>query len=98
MNRDAFDMSVSPTTNLLNPPPEPDIPIGICTSGLETLNSSATATVTGKTVEEPSISIVPDSFSSEGAAGAATESSSSLPQAANSPILRIAKLRISHLI
>ena len=52
-------MSVSPTVNCLNPPPLPEIPTLTSTSGATLLNSSATASVIGATVLEPSISIVP---------------------------------------
>ncbi|MFL2689733.1 MAG: hypothetical protein ACJ0GJ_05315 [Candidatus Actinomarina sp.] len=43
----------------MNPPPVPDTPTDISTPGLTAVNSSATACVIGKTVEDPSISIDP---------------------------------------
>ena len=59
MGREAFEMSVSPTVNLLKPPPVPETPTFTRTLVLIFPNSSATASETGKTVLEPSISIVP---------------------------------------
>ena len=59
MGLEASEMSVSPTTNLLKPPPLPEIPTFTRTSGATPLKSSATASVIGATVLEPSISIVP---------------------------------------
>ena len=53
-------MSVSPAQNFSKPPPVPDSPTVIFTSGLSSLNSSPAASANGKTVEEPSIRIVPD--------------------------------------
>ena len=68
---EASDISVSPGQNFLNPPPVPETPTDICTSGLRAVNSSATACVIGNTVEDPSINISPvkpDDPSEEGAA------------------------------
>ena len=59
MGLDASAMSVSPAVNRLNPAPVPPNPTLILTLGCSLRNSSATATVIGKTVLEPSISIVP---------------------------------------
>ena len=60
MCRDASDISVSPAVNLLNPPPVPETPTFTRTFGYNSLNSSATASETGYTVLEPSISTDPD--------------------------------------
>ena len=54
-NMDVF-MSVSPTANRLNPPPVPETPTLTRISGFTLWNSSATASVMGNTVLEPSIS------------------------------------------
>ena len=59
MAREASEMSVSPTVNRLKPPPVPDTPTLTRTLGWILLNSSATASLMGKTVLEPSISTVP---------------------------------------
>ena len=56
-------MSVSPLQNFSKPPPVPETPTVTRTSGATERNSSATASVTGKTVLEPSIATLPDSFS-----------------------------------
>ena len=63
---DAFDIIVSPGQNFLKPPPVPETPTEIFTSGFKIVNSSATAWVIGKTVEEPSINISPVSVSTAG--------------------------------
>ena len=52
-------MSVSPAQNFSKPPPVPDVPTVICTSGFSSLNSSAAASANGATVDEPSIAILP---------------------------------------
>ena len=57
---DALLILVSPLENFLNPPPVPETPIVTRTLGSTALNSSATASVTGYTVLEPSILISPD--------------------------------------
>jgi hypothetical protein len=55
IGRDAFWMSVSPRQNFLKPPPVPDTPtVTFIWFFLAFWNSSATASVTGKTVLEPS--------------------------------------------
>src|SRR3989304_1964345 len=56
IGRDASLMSVSPPQNFLKPPPVPDIPTVtlVCPFSVG-WNSSATASVMGYTVEEPSI-------------------------------------------
>ena len=59
MWRDASLMSISPAVKRLKPPPVPETPTLTRTSGWTLRNSSATASLTGKTVLEPSISIVP---------------------------------------
>ena len=56
---EALEISVSPMTNLLNPPPLPDTPTKTLVLGNCFLNSSATASETGATVEDPSTSTVP---------------------------------------
>ncbi|MCY1551259.1 hypothetical protein D9M68_875760 [compost metagenome] len=53
-------MSISPRENFFMPPPVPDTPTVTFTSGASARYSSATASVTGYTVEEPSIEIEPD--------------------------------------
>ena len=58
-------MSVSPAQNFSNPPPVPDWPTVICTFGCSSLKSSAAAWANGKTVDEPSIRIEPDSSSED---------------------------------
>ena len=55
IGRDALDISVSPRQNFLNPPPVPDTPTVTFKPLLAFWNSSATASVTGYTVLEPSI-------------------------------------------
>ena len=57
---DALLTLVSPLENFLNPPPVPETPTVTRTLGSTALNSSATASVTGYTVLEPSILISPD--------------------------------------
>src|SRR5690606_3795559 len=59
MGRDALLMSISPRPNFLNPPPVPETPTVTRTSGPTARNSSATASVIGYTVLEPSIVISP---------------------------------------
>ena len=60
MGRDASEMSVSPLQNFWKPPPVPETPTVTRTSGATARNSSATASVTGKTVLEPSIATEPE--------------------------------------
>ena len=55
-------MSVSPAQNFSKPPPVPEMPTVILTSGFSSRNSSAAASVSGPTVLEPSIVIVPERF------------------------------------
>ena len=43
IGREAVEMSVSPAQNFSKPPPVPDVPTVICTSGFSSLNSSAAA-------------------------------------------------------
>ncbi len=52
-------ISVSPARNFLNPPPVPEMPTVTRTLGYSCKNSSATASVIGKTVEEPSTFTTP---------------------------------------
>src|SRR5688572_33194881 len=53
---DALEMSVSARQNFLKPPPVPEMPtVTLMAFFLAFWNSSATASVTGYTVEEPSI-------------------------------------------
>jgi hypothetical protein len=47
IGRDALEMSVSPAQNFSKPPPVPDWPTLILTSGLSSLNSSAAAWANG---------------------------------------------------
>src|SRR5688500_16588857 len=63
MGREALEMSISPRPNFLKPPPVPETPTVTLTSGCSALNSSATASVIGYTVLDPSIFISPVSFS-----------------------------------
>ena len=51
---DASLMSVSPRQNFWNPPPVPEMPTVTRMPGLAFWNSSATASLMGKTVLEPS--------------------------------------------
>ena len=53
-------MSVSPAQNFSKPPPVPEMPTVIFTSGFSSRNSSAAASVSGPTVLDPSIVIVPE--------------------------------------
>src|SRR6187397_1502767 len=56
IGREAPEMSVSPLQNFLNPPPVPEIPtVTLIVFFFDFWNSSATASVMGKTVLEPSI-------------------------------------------
>jgi hypothetical protein len=54
-------MSVSPAQNFSNPPPVPDVPTVTLTWGFSPWKPSAAASLSGPTVLEPSIRIVPDS-------------------------------------
>ena len=54
IGREASLMSVSPRQNFWKPPPVPEMPTVTRTSGLAFWNSSATASLIGKTVLEPS--------------------------------------------
>jgi hypothetical protein len=56
IGREAFEMSVSPRQNFLKPPPVPEMPTVTLTCCFFAFwKSSATASVTGNTVLEPSI-------------------------------------------
>ena len=89
-------MSVSPAQNFSKPPPVPDWPTVIFTSGFSSLNSSAAAWANGKTVEEPSIAIVPrQSPSAEDRCRRRWRSSSSSPHAATPKAERAASTAIS---
>ena len=59
IGREASEMSVSPAQNFSKPPPVPDVPTVIWTSGYSSLKSSAAASANGATVDEPSIAIWP---------------------------------------
>src|SRR5262245_29619047 len=59
IGRDAPVRSVLPTQSFLNPPPVPDTPAVRCTPGCRSRNALAIAVVTGKTVLDSSIVIVP---------------------------------------
>src|SRR5687768_6900283 len=54
IGRDAFEISVSPRQNFSKPPPVPDRPTVTRKPRLIFWNSSANASVTGKTVLDPS--------------------------------------------
>ena len=55
IGREAFEISVSPRQNFLNPPPVPEMPtVTLTAPRLAFWNSSATASVMRKTVLEPS--------------------------------------------
>ena len=54
-------MAVSPLQNFWKPPPVPEMPTVTLTFVCALLNSSATASVIGKTVLEPSIRTEPES-------------------------------------
>src|SRR5215207_2756291 len=60
--RDASEMSVSPAQNFSNPPPVPEVPTVTRTPEFCSWNSSAAASLSGATVLEPSMLIVPDSW------------------------------------
>ena len=62
IGRDASEMSVSPAQNFSKPPPVPEMPTVILTSGFSSRNSSAAASVSGPTVLEPSTLIEPERF------------------------------------
>src|SRR4051794_30442667 len=59
IGREASAMSSSPLQNFLKPPPVPEMPMLIFTSGCSLLKVLATASVMRNTVLEPSISILP---------------------------------------
>src|SRR5512145_1502751 len=59
IGREASEMSVSPAQNFLKPPPVPEMPMVTRTLGWDFWNSSATASVIGYTVLEPSAVIRP---------------------------------------
>src|SRR4051812_4372785 len=60
IGREASEMSVSPAQNFSKPPPVPDSPTEMSTPEFSPLNCSAAACANGKTVEEPSILMLPD--------------------------------------
>src|SRR5215213_3628898 len=60
IGREALEMSVSPAQNFSKPPPVPDSPIEMSTPEFSPLNCSAAACAKGKTVDEPSILMLPD--------------------------------------
>jgi len=59
IGRDAFEMSVSPAQNVLNPPPVPLVRTVICTPKFSFRKSSAVRVISGATVLEPSRRTVP---------------------------------------
>jgi len=60
IGREASEMSVSPAQNFLNPPPVPEMPTVTRTLlPVAFWNSSAIASDTGNTVDEPSIFTAP---------------------------------------
>ena len=64
-------MSISPAQNFSKPPPVPDSPTVILTSGFSCWNCSAAAWASGKTVLEPSTAMVAGHLlAALGAAGA----------------------------
>src|SRR5687767_306441 len=60
IGREASEISVSSRQNFWNPPPVPVVPTVTLVPGLAFWNSSATASVTGATVLEPSAVITED--------------------------------------
>src|SRR6187402_562207 len=60
MGRDAPVMAISPAQNFLKPPPVPETPM-VTRAGLVFWNSSATASVMGNTVEDPSMAMMDSS-------------------------------------
>src|SRR5687767_1014137 len=57
IGRDAFEITVSPRQNFWNPPPVPESPTVTRCPAFCFWNSSATASVIGNTVLEPSIAM-----------------------------------------
>ncbi len=93
-------MSVSPAQNFLKPPPVPEMPTVTRTPRFSIWNSSATASVTGKTVLEPSIRTMPDKAASfsirlsplpQAAAAAISPERATLPLIFVSELLMIAR-------
>ena len=83
-------MSVSPRQNFLNPPPVPEIPTVTLTLPLvDCWKSSATASVIGKTVLEPSI------FTSCARAGTAKIAA---PTPASARVTRIKSLKFMFIL
>ena len=60
IGREASEMSVSPAQNFSKPPPVPEVPTVIFTSGFSPWKASCAAWANGATVLEPSILIVPE--------------------------------------
>jgi hypothetical protein len=60
IGRDAPVIAVSPVQNFLKPPPVPDTPM-VTRAGFPARNSSATASVMGNTVLDPSMAMIADS-------------------------------------
>src|SRR4029450_5070100 len=60
MAREASEMSVSLLQNLVKPPPVPEVPTVTLTPDSCLLNSSVIASLIGATVEEPSITMLPE--------------------------------------
>ena len=80
--REASLKSVSPAQNFSKPPPVPEVPTVTLTSGFSCWKPSATASVSGATVLEPSIRIVPDRPDGVSPLSAVSVVLSSSPQAA----------------
>src|SRR6187431_615290 len=73
IGREASLMSVSPAQNFVKPPPVPDSLTLRSTPGLAALKSSAAASEIGRTVLEPSMTIVPVTAAPLGASLAAVD-------------------------
>ena len=78
-------MSVSPAQNFSKPPPVPEVPTVTRTPEFSAMNCSATASVNGATVLEPSMRIEPER-SPPPPPPVELESSDELPQAATAKV------------
>src|SRR5215207_8973366 len=99
IGREASLTSVSPAQNFSKPPPVPDSPTVTLTSGASSWKNSAAACANGKTVDEPSIRMLPETFSPALASlpPPPPPSSSSLPHAAAPSARTAAAPMASHL-
>src|SRR5215210_8808260 len=79
IGRDASFMSVSPLQNFLNPPPVPANATVTLTPEFAFWNSSATASVIGYTVLEPSMLTLPDKAPVDDWAAVVTVAAAELP-------------------